>query len=103
VLRKRITFTLVTGLLIQTVSAMLVINTTLMSIATVEGEEEQGLHLDQAIEAEEEQALEVTNNDLMGCLQVLMGQQVTDEVDPQVLADCLHAQGLGLPEPKDGG
>ena len=34
VLRKRITFTLVTGLLIQTVSGMVVISTTLMSIAT---------------------------------------------------------------------
>ena len=47
VLRKRITFTLVMGLLIQTVSAMLVINTTLMSILTVEGEEKQALSVDQ--------------------------------------------------------
>ena len=31
-LRKRITYTLVMGLLIQTVSAMIVVNTTLMSI-----------------------------------------------------------------------
>jgi len=31
-LRKRITYTLVIGLMIQTVSAMIVINTTLMSI-----------------------------------------------------------------------
>ena len=38
VLRKRITFTLVMGLLIQTVSAMLVINTALMSIVTVDGD-----------------------------------------------------------------
>ena len=101
VLRKRITFTLVMGLLIQTVSAMLVINTTLMSIATVEGE-------DKAIEVTNQDLmgslhnLTVTNRGLMDCLQVVTGQQVSGEVDPQVLADCLHAQGLGLPEPKGG-
>ena len=44
VLRKRITSTLVMGLLTQTVSAaMLVVSSTLMSIATVEGEEEQDI------------------------------------------------------------
>ena len=102
VLRKRITFTLVMGLLIQTVSAMLVINTTLMSIATVEGE-------DKAIEVTNQDLmgslhnLTVTNRGLMDCLQVVTGQQVSGEVDPQVLADCLLAQGLGLPEPKGGG
>ena len=44
ILRKRITSTLVMGLLTQTVSAaMLVVSSTLMSIATVEGEEEQDI------------------------------------------------------------
>ena len=53
-LRKRITFTLVTGLLIQTVSGMIVVSSTLVSIATVEGEKER--------------ALAVTNQDRMGYL-----------------------------------
>ena len=39
-LRKRITYTLVMGMLIQTVSAMVVINTTLMSIVHAEKGEE---------------------------------------------------------------
>ena len=55
VLRKRITFTLVMGLMIQTVSVMVVISTTLMSIATVESEEKQ--------------TLEVDAQELMDCLQ----------------------------------
>ena len=38
-LRKRITYTLVMGLLIQTVSAMIVVNTTLMSILHAENDE----------------------------------------------------------------
>ena len=37
-LRKRITYTLVMGLLIQTVSAMIVVNTTLMSILHAEND-----------------------------------------------------------------
>ena len=40
ILKKRITFTLVMGMLIQTVSAMVVINTTLMSIVHAEKDEE---------------------------------------------------------------
>jgi hypothetical protein len=40
VLRKRITFTLVLALMIQTVSGLIVINTTMISFATVEGKEE---------------------------------------------------------------
>jgi hypothetical protein len=40
VLRKRITFTLVLALMIQTVSGLIVINTTMISFAAVEGEEE---------------------------------------------------------------
>jgi hypothetical protein len=39
-LRKKITFTLVVGLLIQTVSAMIVVNTTLMSLLKVGDDEE---------------------------------------------------------------
>ena len=96
VARKRITFTLVMGLLIQTVSAMLVVSSTLMSIATVEGEEEQEI-------VKEDQAIEVTNRGLMDCLQVLLGQQADGEVDQQVLADCVQAQSAGLPEPKGSG
>ena len=95
------------GLLIQTVSAMLVVSSTLMSIATVEGEEEQEIATeDQAIEVTNQalvEALEATNRGLMDCLQVLMGQQGTGEVDQQVLVACLQAQGVGLPEPKGSG
>ena len=57
VLRKRITFTLVMGLLIQTVSAMLVVSTTLVSIATVDGEVEEDVAGD--------------TQELVDCLQVL--------------------------------
>jgi hypothetical protein len=57
VLRKRITFTLVMGLLIQTVSAMIVVSSTLMSIATVEVVEEEDLKEDK--------------QELVDCLQVL--------------------------------
>ena len=42
-LRKRITYTLVMGMLIQTVSAMVVINTTLMSIVHAERDEEAAI------------------------------------------------------------
>ena len=42
-LRKRITYTLVMGMLIQTVSAMVVINTTLMSILHAEKDEEAAI------------------------------------------------------------
>ena len=42
-LRKRITYTLVMGMLIQTVSAMVVINTTLMSILHAEKGEEAAI------------------------------------------------------------
>ena len=42
-LRKRITYTLVMGLMIQTVSAMIVINTTLMSILHAENDEEAAI------------------------------------------------------------
>ena len=44
-LRKRITYTLVMGMLIQTVSAMVVINTTLMSILHAENDEEAAIAL----------------------------------------------------------
>ena len=42
-LRKRITYTLVMGLLIQTVSAMIVINTTLMSILHAKDDEVEAI------------------------------------------------------------
>ena len=42
-MRKRITYTLVMGMLIQTVSAMVVINTTLMSILHAEKDEEAAI------------------------------------------------------------
>ena len=42
-MRKRITYTLVMGMLIQTVSAMVVINTTLMSIVHAERDEEAAI------------------------------------------------------------
>ena len=82
-LRKRITFTLVMGLLIQAVSAMLVINTTLLSIVTVNEDVD-----------EEEQGIEVANQVLLDYLpQDLMGsvQNLTSIV-----------QALGLAEPKAG-
>ena len=48
-LRKRITYTLVMGLLIQTVSAMIVVNTTLMSILHAENDVENDvLHAENA-------------------------------------------------------
>ena len=81
VLRKRVTSTLVMGLLIQTVSGVILVSTTLMSIATVEGEEEQ--------------ALEVTNQNLMDCLQLLMDQQLL-EVDQRVLPDCIQLSFIRL-------
>ena len=42
-LRKRITYTLVMGLLIQTVSAMIVVNTTLMSILHAKDDEVEAI------------------------------------------------------------
>eukprot|EP01046_Picozoa_sp_COSAG06_P031761 COSAG06_NODE_3120_length_5826_cov_11.100928_2_plen_462_part_00 len=89
-LRKRITFTLVMGLLIQTVSAMLVINTTLLSIVTVKedvDEEEQGIEVaNQGIEVANQVLLDYLQQDLMGSVQNLTS----------------IVQALGLAEPKAG-
>eukprot|EP01046_Picozoa_sp_COSAG06_P036734 COSAG06_NODE_4079_length_4595_cov_8.002669_3_plen_107_part_00 len=49
-LRKRVTFTLVVGLLIQTASGMIVLNGFLLSLTKVEGEEEQAITEEEAIE-----------------------------------------------------
>eukprot|EP01046_Picozoa_sp_COSAG06_P031876 COSAG06_NODE_3141_length_5786_cov_31.010902_1_plen_434_part_00 len=49
-LRKRVTFTLVVGLMIQTVSGMIVLNGFLLSLTKVEGEEEQAITEEEAIE-----------------------------------------------------
>ena len=48
-LRKRITYTLVIGLMIQTVSAMIVINTTVMSIVHSEAEEVSAIGAEEAV------------------------------------------------------
>ena len=83
VLRKRITFTLVMALLVQTVSAMPVV-ITLMSIATGDQHEVSHQELMGSL-----QNLTVTNRGLMDCLQVVVNQK---QVEQQVLADCLQAQ-----------
>jgi len=88
----------VTALLIQTVSGMIVVSTTLMSIATVESEEEQAIEVTNQDLMEQ---LEATNEGLMDCLHVLM-DQAQQQVDEEVLMACLHAQGVG-PDPKEGG
>ena len=48
-LRKRITYTLVIGLMIQTVSAMIVINTTLMSILHAKADASSAISAEQAV------------------------------------------------------
>ena len=48
-LRKRITYTLVMGLMIQTVSAMIVINTTLMSILHAKADASPAISAEQAV------------------------------------------------------
>jgi hypothetical protein len=83
VLRKRITFTLVMALLVQTVSAMPVV-ITLMSIATGDQHEVSHQELMGSL-----QNLTVTNRGLMDCLQVVVNQK---QVEQPVLADCLQAQ-----------
>ena len=45
----------------------------------------------------------LANQGLMDCLQVLMGQQASGEVDQQALADCAQAQGASLPGAKGSG
>ena len=64
-MRKRITYTLVMGMLIQTVSAMVVINTTLMSIVHAEKDEVVAVGGEEA--AFEQALIALMNRSKAGC------------------------------------
>ena len=81
-LRKRVTFTLVIGLMIQTGSATIVLNGFLLSLTKVEGEEEQ-----QAITDEEaiEHVLEILNRSYS------VGHRMLDGVEQCGIDQCVES------------